>query len=77
MVWGCISGFGIFNLHLCQGHVNSEQYLQILQGPMLDSVYNRFEFPEQRFIFQEDNAPVHTAKVVKAWLASLTFPRLP
>jgi hypothetical protein len=77
MMWGCISGFGIGALHECQGHVNSQQYLQILQGPMLDSANNLIPFPNQHFIFQEDNAPVHTARVVKVWLASQPFQRLP
>jgi hypothetical protein len=72
-----MSGFGIGNLHLCQGHVTAQQYLQILQGPMMDSAYNRIKFPGQQFIFQEDNAPVHTAKLVKNWLASKPFVRLP
>ena len=78
MVWGCISGYGVGKLHMCQGHVNAQQYLSILQGPMLESARNLIPFPGNTFTFQEDNAPFHTARIVKTWMtAQEDFRRLP
>jgi hypothetical protein len=43
---------------------------------MLDSANNFIPFPNKPFIFQEDKATVHMARVVKVWLASQNIQRL-
>lgn len=65
MIWGAISwksGGPIVSLH---GRINSQDYLGILADqvhPMVSVL-----FPEGNAVFQDDNAPIHTAKVVKEW----------
>ena len=35
MVWGCVSGHGMGNLHICEGTINAERYIQVLEQHML------------------------------------------
>lgn len=76
MVWGCMSWYGLgMPLRVLQGSVNKEVYLDILKTTMLPAARS-IGFPNNKFIFQEDNAPVHTAKIVQAWIKQQEFPRL-
>ena len=45
------------------GRINSRDYLQILRDqvhPMVQAL-----FSDRNIIFQDDNAPIHTARIVK------------
>lgn len=68
MVWGCFSYYGPGRLSIIPKGttVNAQRYLQILQNSMLPSARDLFQ--GQEYIFQDDGAPCHRAKVVKAWL---------
>ncbi len=35
MVWGCVSALGKGNLHFCDGTINAEKYIEILEHNML------------------------------------------
>src|SRR4029434_5150669 len=35
MVWGCVSALGKGNLHFCDGTINAEKYIDILEQHML------------------------------------------
>ncbi len=61
MVWGCISAYGIGNLHVLEGTMNAERYIKVLEQNML---------PSRRRLFQQDNAKPHTAAITTAWLRS-------
>ncbi len=37
MVWGCVSALGKGNLHFCDGTINTEKYIEILEHNMLPS----------------------------------------
>ena len=76
MVWGCISYYGMGNLVVLEGRVNKDMYLKVIQENIVPSA-NAMNFPNGKFIYQEDNAPVHSAKVVQEWIRNQTFPRLP
>ena len=55
MVWGAIKGDGTKVLYRCPTILNSEGYMQIIEGsllPMLDS----------NSVFMQDGAPCHTSK---------------
>ena len=47
------------------GKINSQDYLGILGNQLLPMVQGLF--PEGIAIFQDDNAPIHTARIVKEW----------
>ena len=66
MVWGAISWRGLGPLVVLREKVTGEHYRSILADhlhPMLQTV-----FPGERPLFQDDNAPVHTARWVQTWL---------
>lgn len=65
MVWGCFSGNGVGPLHEIDGIMDRFVYRDILQNVMYP--YADEEMPI-RWVYQHDNDPKHTAKVVKSWL---------
>ena len=71
MVWESFCAAGVGELYPCKGNVKDNQYLEILKEPMLRSQRN--PFGRYNVILQQDNAPVHTAKLVKDWLDQQAF----
>ncbi len=61
MVWGCVSALGKGNLHFCDGTINAEKYIEILEHNMLPS--RRHLFQGRPCIFQQDNAKPHSAHI--------------
>ncbi len=61
MVWGCISAYGMGSLHVLEGTMNAERYINVLEQHMLPSRWR---------LFQQDNAKPHTAAITTAWLRS-------
>lgn len=67
MVWGCMSSSGVGNLVFIESIMRKEDYLRILKKNLKPSV-NKLGL-DSSWIFQQDNDPKHTAKIVKDWLA--------
>ena len=63
MIWGCMASNGIGKLHICEGMMNATKYAAALETKLLASA--RSLFPDKYWIFQDDNAPCHRAKLVK------------
>jgi transposase len=68
MVWGCMSFYGVGNLVRIDGGLNAELYCNILQEDLASSV-EFYGGKLENFIFQQDNDPKHTSKLVKKWIA--------
>ena len=68
MVWGCVSASGMGNLHICEGTINAERYIQVLEQHMLPSKQRLFH--GRPCLFQQDNAKPHSAHLTTAWLRS-------
>ena len=66
MVWGCVGALGKGNLHFCDGTINAEKCIEILEQHMLPS--RRHPFQGRPCIFQQDNAKALSAHISKAWL---------
>ena len=64
MVWGSFSGQGIGPIQKIDGIMDRFVYKNILENTMLP--YAEEEMP-LKWIFQQDNDPKHTSKVVKEW----------
>ena len=68
MVWDCMSAAGVgplVGLRL-EGAVNAQRYRDlIIADTMLRFAHHHLP---ANFIFQHDNAPCHTARIVKQWL---------
>ncbi|GAB0088231.1 hypothetical protein DMENIID0001_026240 [Sergentomyia squamirostris] len=66
MVWGCMAASSVGRLVMLEGKVNSAVYLKLMQEVII---------PEGRriigddFILQQDNAPIHKAKIITKYLA--------
>ena len=75
MVWGCFTRFGVGPLVRLEGRLAATDYIQVLEEhliPFLTSLNDK-----KRFTFQEDNAPIHTAKKTKGWKDENSIPCLP
>ena len=62
MVWGCFGGGQSGSIAKIDGKMTKEVFLKILKGQVLVC---GTELICERFVFQQDNNPQHTAKVVK------------
>jgi len=67
MVWGCFTSNGVGKLVFIDGIMRKEEYLNILQTNLHH--WSGMVNSEHDFIFQQDNDPKHTAKIVSKWLA--------
>jgi len=67
MVWGCFHKNGLGPLVRLDGRVNSRDYINLLQDKLLPYL-NTLE-DKENFIFQEDNAPIHTSRLSNEWKA--------
>ncbi|KAG2457038.1 TCB1 transposase, partial [Polypterus senegalus] len=66
MLWGCFSAAGTGSLVRIKGKMTAAMYRDILDENLLQSALDlRLG---QRYIFQQDNDPKHTAKISKEWL---------
>lgn len=68
MVWGCITKNGVGPLVKIEGIMKKEQYLAILQNN-LPAAVAKTGLAAENVVFQHDNDPKHTAKVVTNWPA--------
>ena len=67
MLWGSISYNGALSLVKISGHQNATNYVELLDqelGVMNDKL------GDGSWIFQQDNAPIHTAKIAKEWFTN-------
>jgi len=65
-VWGCFLWHGVGHLHIIEGNMNGEMYKNILIQHML--VSGQMLFGDEPYVFQQDNDPKHTCKVVKQYI---------
>ena len=74
MIWGCMASNGSGRLHICEGMMNATKYASVLETKLLASAQSLF--PDEYWIFQDDNAPCHRAKLVKRWMQSHTLAQM-
>lgn len=67
MIWGCFSEMGIGSLAFTTSRINAVKYMDILRSHLLPFIHEKHP---GSWTFQQDNAPVHTAKRTKEWLNS-------
>ena len=66
MLWGCFAAGGTGALHKIDGFMRKENYVDILRQHLKTSV--RKIKLGHKWVFQMDNDPKHTSKVVAKWL---------
>jgi transposase len=72
MLWGCLTCRGLGSLQNIQGRLNARGYIAILEQDLCGTLL-AFGFNLEEIIFQQDNAAVHTAKIVREWLGKQPF----
>lgn len=76
MVWSAITYAGTGWLCRIDGHLNKELYKDILEDELLQTIeYSRKKLNLQRnqIIFQQDNDPKHTSKLVQDYLSEQDY----
>ena len=68
MVWGCMTYHGLGDLSWIPGKINSDDYITVLMDYVLQS-RDWYEMDRSTFIFQQDNASIHTAHKVRDYFA--------
>lgn len=66
LLWGCMSANGVGNLAFIDGIMDQHVYLNILRNNLNPSV-QKLEL-DGRYLFQQDNDPKHTARLVREWM---------
>ena len=59
MIWGCITFNGVGTLTTV--NVNAAKYIEILKDNLWPVIVRHY--PEENHIFEDDNAPVHRARI--------------
>ncbi|KHJ88486.1 transposase [Oesophagostomum dentatum] len=67
MVWAAFSAYGTVDLKFISTHMNSVEYQDILKNSLLPYLHCH---RRHKFIFQQDNAAVHSSQSTKTWLNS-------
>lgn len=73
MVWACFADYYISPLAPLHGAQDKDAYGGVLRDYLQPFYKNLPLRIKNGFIFQQDNAPIHTAHVIKAWLADQDF----
>lgn len=66
MIWGCITYHGVGTLCVVNGNINAEKYIEIINNNLWPVVARHFH--DGRYIYQDDNAPVHRARIVREFI---------
>ena len=69
MVWGCMSSAGVGDLVRVVGSMDAVAYIAVLDNHLLPSAHRLIG---TEFLFQQDNAPPHTARITQEYLANQT-----
>lgn len=67
MVWACFSWYGVGPIHLIEGIMTKEIYMNILQSIMLPHAKNNMPLV---WTFQQDTDPKHVANTTKEWFTN-------
>jgi hypothetical protein len=63
MIWVCVTFNGVGTLTTVNGNINAAKYIEILEDNLWPVIVRHY--PEEKYIFQDDNAPLHRARSVQ------------
>lgn len=67
MIWGSMATTGVGEVFICEGRMNSERYIDMLEETLEASFLKLFGEMSPNYHFQQDNAPCHKSKRVLKW----------
>jgi hypothetical protein len=76
MIWGCFVKNKLGPLVRLEGRITANVYIEEILKKHLLPFVNNLENKED-YIFQEDNAPIHTARIAKKWKEDNNITSLP
>ena len=65
MIWGCITWYGVGTLCQVNGNINAEKYISVWDSQLWSVIVRHFR--GDSYVFQDDNAPVHKARIVERY----------
>lgn len=74
--WACFSSAGFGCMRIIRRTMNADLYIDTLTNYLLPSV-DMLVPPGEPYYFMQDNAPCHTAGIVRTWLNNHNVPLLP
>jgi DDE superfamily endonuclease len=75
-VWGMITAHGVGRIVRIEGNLTAVLYREILEDDALGT-FSDLNLNPRKFIFQQDNDPKHTAKIVTSWFTENRIRQLP
>ena len=66
MIWGCITYEGVGTLTVVDGDINAQKYIEVIDNFVWPVIAHHF--PDDNYVFQDDNAPIQRTCVVKEYM---------
>ena len=76
MVWAAISKKGKSELVFVEGNLNARAYTEMLANYLIPFIESKYGGENDQAIFQQDNAPAHSALHTKDWFFDNIVPVL-
>lgn len=73
MIWGCITYYGVGDASWIPDNMNADSYISVLKDYVFAS-RDWNDMDPEKFIFQQDNASVHTAKSTMSYIKKSNIP---
>jgi hypothetical protein len=73
MVWWCFAAHGLDHFHWIEGIINQHVYREIITNHLEPSAQQLF--PDETYLFHQDNDPKHKARTVMTYLKEKNIPR--
>ena len=72
MIRGSMTSHGPRLVYKIEGHLNQHGYRQILEQT-IDGTIRLYRLDATEVIFQQDNASIHTTKMMQGWFSRQSF----
>ncbi len=72
MIWGSMTNHGPRLVYKIEGRLNQHGYRQILEQT-IEGTIRKYKLDATKVIFEQDNASIHTTKMMQEWLLRQSF----